>query len=188
MFRWKKDQDLRDQAEEYAIHYDFRVMFSDDEDGRRLLAFLLTGDHARAEQCLVQGLDGEAHDNPAFRDWAHSWTKRAIIKNAIQTVSPSPESNSQDQDFFSSHHENVTPETLAGAVSCLESFERFVFIMSLVEGYSVRECSALLGASPQQVTIAKSRAVEHVASLLPVEESPQISPPSSFLLQNEKTA
>lgn len=187
MFRWKKDQDLRDQAEEYASHYDFRVMFTDDEPGRRLLAFLLTGDSAKAEQCVVEGLDGDTRDNPVFRDWAHSWSKRAIIKNAIQTVSPSPESISRDQDFFGSHRENA-PETLAGAVSCLEAFERFVFIMSLVEGYSVQECSALLSASPQQVTIAKSRAVEHVASLLPVEESPQVSPPSPLLFQNEKAA
>lgn len=165
MFRWKKDQDLREQAEEYASHYDFRAMFTDDETGLRLLANLLTGDRESAEQCLVIGLDGESPDNPTFRNWAHSWSKKTIIKNAIQTVAPSPQK--ADGNWDTLH----TPETLAGAVSCLDAFERFVFVMSLVEGYSVQECAALLGTSPQEVSIAKSRAVEHVAALLPAEES-----------------
>lgn len=179
MFRWKKDQDLREQAEEYASHYDFREIFTDDEAGLRLLALLLTGDRAKAEHCLVSGLNDETGDNPTFRDWAHSWSKKAIIKNAIQAVSPSPHQGN-------GHRRNAKPpETLAGAVSCLEAFERFVFIMSLVEGYSVQECATLLGSSAQDVTLTKSRAVEHVASLLPVEESEQL--PMNARLQ-EKTA
>jgi hypothetical protein len=189
MFQWKKDQDLGDQAEEYAAHYDFRRIFSDGADGLELLALLLTGDRTKAEQCLVPGLNSESKDNHAFHDWAHSWSKRAIIKNAIQAVSPSPEADTQkESDLVSSGYaEPGTPKTLADAVSCLEPFERFVFIMALVEGYSVQECSAMLGTTPNQVTIAKSHAVEHVAALLPVEESPQISPLPMFV-SNEKTA
>ena len=180
MFRWKKDQDLREQAEEYASHYDFREIFTEDEAGLRLLALLLTGDRDRAEQCLVQGLNNESTDNQAFHDWAHSWSKRAIVKNAIQALAPSPQ---QSNGHFRGSSIRL-PQTLAGAVSCLEAFERFVFIMSLVEGYSVQECATLLNATAQQVTIAKSHAVEHVASLLPAEES--VQPINAFL--QEKTA
>lgn len=165
MFRWKKDQDLRDQAEEYASHYDFRQIFTGDEEGLRLLAMLLTGNRGLAEQCLVIGLDDENPDNPTFHHWAHSWCKKAIIKNAIQIMAPSPrQSDKQWKDA-------KAPETLAGAVSCLDAFERFVFVMSLVEGYSIQECALLLGRSAQEVIIAKSRAVEQVAALLPAEES-----------------
>jgi DNA-directed RNA polymerase specialized sigma24 family protein len=183
MFRWKKDQDLREQAEEYASHYDFREIFTEDEAGLRLLALLLTGDRQRAEQCLVQGLnrDNESKDNVAFRDWAHSWSKRAIIKNAIQAVNPSPRQANGHPRGSSAK----LPRTLAGAVSRLEAFERFVFIMSLVEGYALQECATLLGVSPQEVTLAKSRAVEHVASMLPAEESVP-TPVNAFL--REKTA
>ena len=181
MFHWKKDQDLREQAEEYASHYDFREMFSEDEAGLRLLALLLTGDRARAEQCLVPGLDqdDEAPSNPAFHDWAHSWSKRAIIKNAIQMIAPSQHANGHSRQSS-----GRAPTTLAGAVSCLGAFERFVFIMTLVESYSVQECATLLGATGQQITLAKSQAVEHVASLLPVEENVQ---PINAVLR-EKTA
>jgi DNA-directed RNA polymerase specialized sigma24 family protein len=181
MFRWKKDQDLREQAEQYASHYDFREIFTEDEAGLRLLALLLVGDRESAEKCLVAGLDEDAAGNPAFHEWAHSWSKRAIIKNAIQAVNPSPhQSNGNDQDTL-----NELPETLAGAVSILDPFERFVFVMSLVEGYSVQECASLLNVSPQEVTIAKSRAVEHVADLLPAEES--VQPPINPVLR-EKAA
>src|SRR5215470_1762325 len=131
MFRWKKGQDLREQAEQYASHYDFREIFTEDEAGLRLLAVLLTGDRESAEKCLVAGLEEGSAGNPAFHNWAHSWSKRAIIKNAIQAVSPSPhQANGNDQYAF-----NDSPDTLAGAVSILNPFERFVFVMSLVEGY-----------------------------------------------------
>lgn len=186
MFHWKKDQDLREQAEEYALHYDFREIFTDDANGLRLLALLLTGDRVTAEGCLVDGLDA-SQDNQTFREWAHSWSKRAIIKNAIQAVSPSPkQALSLEPNGHRNGHERPAPVTLAGAVSRLPSFERFVFILDLVEGYSVQECSELLGASSQEITLAKSHAVEHVAHLLPIEESPKITLPS--VLENEKIA
>lgn len=178
MFHWKKDQDLRDQAEEYALHYDFRQIFTEDADGLRLLALLLTGDRAIAKRCLVEGLDAE-QDNVTFREWAHSWSKKAIIKNAIQAISPSPgQALSSEVDGHRNGHRRPAPVTLAGAVSRLPSFERFVFILALVEGYSVHECSELLGVGAQEITFAKSRAVEQVAHLLPIEESPQLPPPS----------
>ncbi|HLW53758.1 MAG TPA: hypothetical protein VKW06_13040 [Candidatus Angelobacter sp.] len=181
MFRWKKDQDLREQAEEYATHYDFREIFTEGEPGLRLLALLLTGDRALAEHCLVFGLNEEAPGNAAFHDWAHTWSKRAIIRNAIQAVAPSPHAASGN---FKENSKR-TQQTLAGAVSCLAPFERFVFVMAFVECYPVQDCAALLGASAQQVTLAKSDAVEHVADLLPAEESiPQAINP----VLREKTA
>jgi DNA-directed RNA polymerase specialized sigma24 family protein len=43
------------------------------------------------------------------------------------------------------------------AVLALEDFERFVFVMSVLEHYSEHECSLLLGCSPRQIREAQAR-------------------------------
>src|SRR5262249_49687374 len=44
------------------------------------------------------------------------------------------------------------------AVLALADFERFAFVMSVLEHYSEHECSLLLGCSPRQIREAQSRA------------------------------
>ena len=62
----------------------------EDMVGLHRLAFLLTADHAKAEQCFVAGLEDSIRGNPVFRQWARAWSKRAIIQNAIKTIAPAP--------------------------------------------------------------------------------------------------
>ncbi len=64
----------------YATSDDFCRIFSEKMDRLYLLALLLTADAGRAEECFVAGV-GEG--NPAFRAWAYSWARRAIIQNGF---------------------------------------------------------------------------------------------------------
>ncbi len=45
------------------------------------------------------------------------------------------------------------------AVLDLEDFERFVFVMSVLEHYSEHDCRLLLGCSAREVREARSRAL-----------------------------
>ena len=45
------------------------------------------------------------------------------------------------------------------AVLALEDFERFVFVISVLEHYSVHECALLLGCSRQTVREGRTRAL-----------------------------
>ena len=49
---------------------------------------VLTADPEKAEQCFVAGLDDSIHGTPVFKEWARSWSKRMIIKNAIRLIAP----------------------------------------------------------------------------------------------------
>src|SRR5690349_22928090 len=88
MFRSKSAKQTRGRATEYASCKDFQRIFNEDMVGLHRLAFLLTADEARAEQCFVAGLEDSIHGNPVFRQWARAWSKRAIIQNAIKTMAP----------------------------------------------------------------------------------------------------
>src|SRR5437667_1506219 len=49
------------------------------------------------------------------------------------------------------------------AVFRLEPFERFVFVMSVLEGYSNQECALLLNCMRQDVVTLRARALQHLA-------------------------
>ena len=147
----------KDTTNEYATCEDLCKVFSENLNGFYQLALLLTGDPEKAEQCFVAGLDDAAKSNNVFKDWARSWAKRVIIKNAIVALRPTP---------GAAYSPIPVPQknSALGELLALAEFDRFVFVMSVLEGYSGQECALLLGCSLQDVRTARVRALEQLAS------------------------
>src|SRR5260370_36892795 len=57
------------------------------------------------------------------------------------------------------------------SVLALEDFDRFVFVMSVLERYTEKECSVLLGCSRQDVREARMRALRQIAEDMKHDES-----------------
>jgi len=57
--------------------------FQDQRDVLGRLAFLITGDHATADQAVVQACEITLQGNSPFRDWLLEWAKAATIASAI---------------------------------------------------------------------------------------------------------
>lgn len=133
----------------YATREDFIQIFNEDLNGLYQLSFLLTGDQHKAEGCFVAGIDDCAQENRVFREWARAWTKRVIVKNAIRELNPrASHSNSSALPIDFSHNRQSSGPTGhvdADAVLRLADFERFVFVMCVLEHYRVHECALLLG-------------------------------------------
>ena len=148
----------RSKRTDYAMPADFCRMFADDVDHLYTLAWLLTADRHKAEQCLVAGLEDCLQGNAVFREWAHSWATRMVVKNAIRMTFPSP-----------LQHETKTaagipePDTQADAITSLKPFDRFVYVLSVLEKYSDRECSMLLECAVEKVVHARTRALQVLA-------------------------
>jgi DNA-directed RNA polymerase specialized sigma24 family protein len=162
-------QDRKDETDRYASREDFRRIFTDELDGIYQLSFLLTRDPQKAEQCFVRGLEDCVAGNSVFREWARSWAKRAIIQNAIRELKPRPRvSNSpQSPPIFS----DIDPLSSGpgnhfeiDAVFGLEDYERFVFVLSVLEHYSQHDCALLLGCSVPEVREARTRALKELAA------------------------
>ena len=129
-----------------------------------LLAFLLTTDRTTAQKCFVRGLDDSLRGNPVFREWARSWARRMIIQNAIQIIGPRPDSSaSRSASDQNAHHAMTIPAEI-DAIVALPAFERFVFVMSVLERCSDQECVVLLGCSRADVMAARSRALQQIGS------------------------
>ncbi len=166
------------KTDEYATSEDFARLFTVGMRRLYLLSFLLTANHEKAEQSFVSGLEECVNCNSVFKDWARSWAERTVIKNAIRIMAPRP---SRSSGSFAGIHrqadgkrENPQDQNPAiASVLALEDFDRFVFVMSVLERYTEKECSVLLGCSRQDVREARMRALRQIAEYMKHDEAGQ---------------
>ena len=163
MLFFRNRRSTRQAASEYATRSDFQKIFSEDMAGLHLLAYLLTADDERAEEVFVAGLDDTINGNSVFRQWARSWSQRTIIKRAIKAIAPSPE---DDRTVTGTTHQAGRQEldSLVRVMSQLSTFQRFVFVLCILEGYSNTECAALLACRVTDVMNAKSASLQKVSA------------------------
>ena len=151
---------------------DFCQIFAEHMDSLYLLSLLLTADPEKAEQCFVAGLSDSVEGNPVFKEWALSWAKRVIVQRAIQMVRPATRKRSVANTLIPERE--IAPRLTA--IFQLDTFERFVFVMSVLEKYSHQDCSILLGCSRQAVVEARSRALEHLGAAVKIGGDPREIP------------
>jgi hypothetical protein len=152
----------KEQPSPYATRTDFCRIFGKDMNRFYLLSFLLTGDEAMAEQCFVGGLHVAQSENLVFKEWAESWARRTVILNAIRMVRPRLSSESTVGLSGRNTDDAVTgPPEITGILE-LPAFERFAFVMSVLEGYADHECSLHLKCSVGDVRAARTRALERM--------------------------
>ncbi len=148
----------------YVGSEEFLKAFTEDLTGLYQLSFLLAGDHEKAERCLLAGIEDWVNSNHIFKESVHSWAKRTIIQNAIRELKPRPSrfGLSLYRPALTHTHDlssDVIQHFESDAVLALEDFERFVFVISVLEHYSVHECALLLGCSQQTVRAGRTRAL-----------------------------
>jgi hypothetical protein len=156
------------KAADYATPADFCRIFTKEMNQLYLLSFLLTADRTTAEKCFVEGLDSSQKESAVFKEWAQSWARRTIISNAIRMVHPRPE---QSRRAMSSGVDSMGPIKAPGpltipeeieAIVALDAFDRFAFVISVLEGYSDREASLLLNCGIADLAAARIRALQKI--------------------------
>lgn len=156
----------------YAVTDDFCKIFAEQTDSLYLLALLLTGDHARAQECFVAALHDCLRAKTVFGDWAQSWARRTVVRKAIEAIDPRrTRGNPQRIPTGSLAKEEVS--TAFTAILALENFDRFAFVMTVLEKLSDQDCKVLLECSRQDLVDARVRAMRSVAGFLNSAPTPQ---------------
>jgi len=172
MFRPKKTM-IADFRADYATRADFCEVLEQDLQSLYLLAFLLTGNHEKAEQCFVMTVEEAQKEQTVFRDWTRYWIKRSLVKNAVRMVSPTSGKSSETRDLWTlGQHDGSTGDEI-NAVTQFPPLERFVFVLSILERYSHWECSVLLACSTRKVAQIQTQALRRLsgAAFLPRVEA-----------------
>ncbi len=146
----------------YATKSDFCRIFKSDMNGLYLLSFLLAGDRTIAEQCFVGGLHTAQQGSQVFKEWAESWARRVIIQNAIRLIRPWKTAGVPHATANPSCDDALAEQAEIAGIVDLPVFERFAFVMSVLERYSDQECSLLLGCTRGDVAGARTRALERL--------------------------
>ncbi|HEX8924544.1 MAG TPA: hypothetical protein VF786_02070 [Terriglobales bacterium] len=159
-----------EEERKYANAEDFQQVFT--VDGNRLyqLAFMLAGDRETAERIITAGLEDTMNSTGVFKDWARNWAKHAVIRNAIRIVNPQPR---EDAEFYVSATLPTTIEPInlqdrelaLNRVLNLAEFDRFVFVITVLERYTDHDCALLLSAFLRDVRHSRFRAIQNLAAL-----------------------
>src|SRR5437660_3430630 len=177
MFKKKENRLSTTRVQVYATQDEFCRIFAEEENALYLLSLLLTADASKAEQCFVAGLEDSIQGNRVFKEWARAWSKRTIIKNAIRLISPIPGQVNSAPHVSDLQGLPVDLGDSLTAVLRLAPLERFVFVMSVLEGYSLQECSILLSCTKEEVAKTRAQVLQNIA-LVEARQLSQVAPGS----------
>lgn len=164
MYTFRIEQPRR----EYATCDDFCSVLAEDLRPLYLLAFLLTGSHAEAEQCFVATIDDCVGAKSVFKGWERSWSRRCLILNAIRIVfRASADGRGGPPAYGAVEVESQQRFAIIGLIGITPPLQRFVFVMSVLERYSIHECALLLGCTVRDVVEAQVRALTQLSEFSP---------------------
>ena len=161
MFSHMQERSLN-RGTQYAAARDFCSVFHQDMDVLYWLALTLTSDESKAEQCFVSGLDDCVSGNSVFKEWARAWSRRVVIKNAIRLMAPRPDTAFPARVIRQEEKPRTEAEAATVTLARLASFDRFAYVMSVLEGYADHDCASLLGCSSKDLAPARLRALQEM--------------------------
>jgi DNA-directed RNA polymerase specialized sigma24 family protein len=175
-------------AGQYATVADFKRIFTEDVNRLYLLSLLLTGDPENAEKCFVEGIGESTRGNHVFKEWARSWARRTIVQSAIRLISPLKWSTTATRSEDVVEVVDKVPVALHAEVCAildLAPFDRFVFVMSVLERYSDNDCSILLGCPRSEIAPTRTRAIQRLVTLLRLKDNDRtkVAPEMAIELQ-----
>jgi hypothetical protein len=138
---------------------DCYTIFAEEMDNLYWLAFLLTADSNMAEQCFVGGLGECVDQTHASMELARSLARRAIVADAIRIIRPVPEESANGCLVDADSPTTVGARNPFAVIVSLRAFERFVFVMSVLEGQSDEDCQSLLRCTRQELVMARKSAL-----------------------------
>jgi hypothetical protein len=169
--RWLGRQKTSDR-DEYASTEEFVSVFKCERAGLQRLALLLTANSEAARRCLIRAFRECSASSSVSKEWILSWTRRMIIRNAIGLVMDrGGQSSASTNDDADDGLIAFSPYDWPGAVATSEpildlpEFERFVFVICVLEHYSIVDCALLLGKTPREVIEVRQRIGNQVGQI-----------------------
>jgi hypothetical protein len=149
---------------ECARKEEFAIVFDSERAALQKLALLLTANSEVAKRCLIHAFQECIESSSISKQWVLSWTRRMVIRNAISLVmSPGGRSfvntsrNSNDQSIVFSPDDSPGANAESESILNLPEFDRFVFVICVLERYSMHDCALLLGRSHRDISQARQR-------------------------------
>jgi len=172
----------------HATRADFCRIFQAEMKPLYLLAFLLTADHVKAERCFLAALADASNETVVFSEFATTWSRRAIIINAIRLTAPASTQANETGDLWNGTEDDLVATRVINGLTQLSALERFAFVLSVLEGYRDFECELLLGCPRGEVTQARMRALQKLTTVASMLQKVNLVHPSIRARPEEQAA
>jgi DNA-directed RNA polymerase specialized sigma24 family protein len=153
-----------------ASNHEIKSAFVEQRDYLKWVALLITGDHALADQAVINASDLSANSSSVFRDWLIGWTKSATVRAAVREVrdlifaSASCYTDSScehpDNDVLSDDQiaslRHVDPGDI---IAALDPLARSALVLRGIQHLSIGDCALLLDTPRRIVGVAYCRAL-----------------------------
>jgi DNA-directed RNA polymerase specialized sigma24 family protein len=157
---------------DYARKEEFASVFESERVGLQRLALLLTASSEAAKRCLTRAFRECVTSSSVSKEWVLSWTRRMVIRKAISLVmGPERElfvntNDDADNGFIAFFPDDLLdPIAQSESILDLPEFDRFVFVICVLERYSMHDCALLLGRSPREINEARQRVGNRVGQI-----------------------
>lgn len=157
------------EEDAYATTDDFHRLFAREMTDLFRLSLHLTADAEKAERCLILAMRESFANSTVAKEWALIWARRTVIRNAILLVLGADNTIPSDIDCEAVSDFHLQPteyriEALRNslAILVLPDFDRLVFVICVLERYSILDCALLLKSSPKDVSAARKYAINQV--------------------------
>jgi hypothetical protein len=148
----------------FASEADFRHVFKEEMNSLFLLAAVLTADRAKAEECFGRAFDSSLNALWVSTERAGSWARRAVVNQAIQLLVPRKGSTQSPAASNFIWPEIATLKNSIDALCLLDTFERFVVVMTVLERQSDSDCALQLECTRRDVGIARASALRKLCA------------------------
>lgn len=148
-----------------ATPKDYQQMFVAEMTNLFRLSLDLTGDVEKAKKCLILAMRDCFEKSAVSKKSARLWARRMVVRNAVCLVLGT--ANDIQSETGSDLHLQPSEyqiEALRGSVVIqnLPDFDRLVFVICVLERYSILDCALLLRRSPKDVDDARVRSANRV--------------------------
>ena len=171
----------------YATVDDIQRLFAAAMNDLFCLAFLLTADADRAEDCLVRSIRECLKNKYILKERLPAWIRDTIVRNGINIVMDIGGRSLSDTPRDSiplvpeSSQAILRATDYSAGILELNTLDRLVYVICILECYTGRQCALLLGRSREKVREARSCALAHIAGFestwrdIPIDSSPEES-------------
>jgi DNA-directed RNA polymerase specialized sigma24 family protein len=190
---WFHSSTAEVDARNHASPAEIVACFQDQRNVLGRLALLITGDHATAEQAVVQACEMTLQKNSPFRDWLFEWAKAATIAGAISHGTeairiceaahkdrPCPHVEHLSQGDAEERAASLALILEADAQTLIAELDplcRAVLVLRLAIRSSIQDCALRLNVSRAAVLAANCHVLTwlHERHVKPVEENRETS-------------
>lgn len=168
--RWTANRD-RDRGE-YARREEFVSVFESERVGLERLALLLTARPETAHRCVKLALRECVTSGAVSKGWILTWARRVVIRKAISLLMASRRQSFEgvgndeaENSIVFSGEWPIGITDRAQSILDLPELDRLVFVMCVLEHYSIQDCALLLGRPPGEINVARRRAANRIGYL-----------------------